>query len=135
MSMRRVLTWKPSDEHPQCRKAKSQNRDPGVSASRGCRVENVTSYAAGIGKMLTLQIQSWNALIPSPRKFARRWTRHATRRSCTREGHVTKSCALLVRLAEAVCGLGHAPRSWWLSVHWFLTSMGGRGTRTDPTVW
>ena len=41
----------------------------------------------------------------------------------------------VVKLAKAVYGLGNTPRSWWLSVDRFLTSMEGRRTRTDPTVW
>ena len=36
MSMLRVLTWKPSDEHPKGRKAKGQNCCSGVPSSRGC---------------------------------------------------------------------------------------------------
>ena len=40
-----------------------------------------------------------------------------------------------VRLANAVNGLGNTPGSWWLFVDRFLTSIGGRRTRTDPIVW
>ena len=40
-----------------------------------------------------------------------------------------------VKLAKAVNGYGNAPRSWCLFFDRFMTSMGGRRMRTDPTVW
>ena len=40
-----------------------------------------------------------------------------------------------MRVAEAVYGLGSAPRSWWLSADWFFTSVGVRRTRADPIIW
>ena len=50
------------------------------------------------------------------------------------------ACAMVplgsaLQVAKAACGLGNAPRSWWLSVDRFLTSHNGRRTRTDPTIW
>ena len=44
------------------------------------------------------------------------------------------ACAVNNPLAEAVYGLGSAPRSWWLSVDQFLTSVVGRRPRTDPII-
>ena len=59
-------------------------------------------------------------------------------KTCTQEHCIKNACAMNVALRSAVVlayGLGNAPRSWWLSVDMFLTSMGGRRTLLDPTVW
>ena len=56
MSMSSVLTWKPSDEHPQRKKAKARIVILGTPASRSCRVESVQSPTLlRLGKMLSLE--------------------------------------------------------------------------------
>ena len=40
-----------------------------------------------------------------------------------------------VEEVKAVCGLGNAPRSWWLSVDRFMLEHGSARSRADPAIW
>ena len=121
-SMRWARTWKPSDEHPKRKQRESQIRDLGLSASRSDGSECVVAITVKISKDAHTPVDSIQG-----------------------DGHVRAldeiACAMKVLLgsavevAKVVHGRGNAPRSWWLSVHRFLTSQNGRRTRTDPTIW
>ena len=93
MSMRWVLTWKPSDEHPQGRNAKNQNRGLGVSKSRGYGTEGGKCRGSERCSRFSDQpstMQIWNALIPSPRSCRAMDTRCKTKKMYTRQ-HCSKS--------------------------------------------
>ena len=107
MSMCWVLTWKPSDEHSHGRKAKARIVILEYQHQEVAELKVSSPTLSGLGKMFTLQWTAFNHAELDTRCNAK--TMYST-----------------VRLAKVVYGIGNAPRSWWLSVDQFLTSMGGR---------
>ena len=123
MSMRWVLTWTPSDEHPQGRKAKArivilEYQHPEVA---DLKVSSPT--LSRLGKVLTLQWTAFNhaelecAYAMSPFLQGDEHEMQDTEAVFTR-AHDEIACAMNIplgsaaALAKAVYGLGNAPPSW-----------------------
>ena len=136
MTMRWVLTWKPSDEHPQGRMAKARIVVLGYHHPEVAELKMTSPTLSRLGIMLTLHWASFNhaQLECGDGKEMQDEDVYASALDkivCAM--NITLGSA--VKLSNAVYGPGNAPRSWWHSVDRFLTSMGGRRTRTDSTVW
>ena len=140
MSMRWVLTWKPSDEHPPGGKAKARMVVLGNQHPEVAERTMANSTLSRLGKMLTLQ---WTA--PNHAELERADAMSAMLQGDGKEMQKSEdvyaralnefACLMntplgsAVKHAKAEFKLGNAPQSWWLSVDRFLTSMAGeKGT-------
>ena len=141
-SVRWVLTCKPDHEHPPGRKAKARIVFLGYQHPQVAELNVASPTLSRLGRMLTLQ---WAAFILAELECADAkpaflpgdgqkmqehedvYARASDEAACANDIPLGSA----VKLAKAEYGLGNAPRGWWLSVDRFLTSMGGRKTRTD----
>ena len=150
MSMRWVLTWKPSGEHPPGGKAKARMVVLGHQHPEVAERTVANSTLSRLGKTLALQWTAFNhaeleradamsAMLQGDGQEMQEsedvYARALNELACA----MNTPLGSAVKLAKDVFKLGNAPQSWRLSVDRFLTSMAGRRrgrrTRTDPTVW
>ena len=130
MSMRWVLTWKPSDEHPKGRKAKARVVVLGYQHPEVAELKVASPTLSRHGKMPALQWASFNhaelecadaksAFLQCDGKEMQEtedvYGRALDEIACAL--HIPLGSA--VKLWKSVYGLGNVPRSWWLSVDRF----------------